>query len=85
MFVVVDVVLALGVGVGSVAGAGEPVVSMCPASTETASVRLRIVTAHICRKVFTFEPPKSLQKVCKQKPDKHDRSERALQGADGLR
>ena len=50
--VAVDVVLALGVGLG--AGAGAPVVSMCPARTETASVRLRIVTAHVCRKVFTL-------------------------------
>jgi hypothetical protein len=35
-------------------GAGAPGLSTCPASTEIASVRLRIVTALICRKVFTF-------------------------------
>ena len=35
------------------AGAGAPVVSMCPASAETASVRLRIVAANVRRKVFT--------------------------------
>ena len=37
-----------------VAGAGAPGLSTCPAGTETASVRLRIVTAHICRKDFTL-------------------------------
>jgi hypothetical protein len=57
--VVVDVVLALGVGLG---GAGAPVVSMCPANTETASARLRIAATHIWRKVFIFFAPK---RVCK--------------------
>jgi hypothetical protein len=35
-------------------GAGAPGVSTCPASTLTASVRLRMVTALIRRKVFTL-------------------------------
>ena len=50
MLVVVVLVLVSGVG----AGAGAPGVSMCPASTDIASVRLRIDAAHICRKVFTL-------------------------------
>ena len=50
---VVDVALVLDVPVGAgTAGAGDGV-SICPANTETASVRLRIVAAHI-RKDFTF-------------------------------
>ena len=44
------VVVELVAGVGAAA----PVVSMCPANAETASVRLRIVAAHIRRKVFTL-------------------------------
>ena len=44
--------LALGAGVGSGAGAGAPVVSMCPADAEIASVRLRMIAAHVFRKVF---------------------------------
>ena len=40
--------------VGGGAGAGAPIVSICPAITETASVRLRTVTALSWRKVFTF-------------------------------
>lgn len=36
------------------AGAGAPGVSMCPASAEIASVKLRIDAAHIRRKVFTL-------------------------------
>lgn len=36
------------------AGAAAPVVSMCPAITETASVKLRIVAAQSWRKVFTL-------------------------------
>jgi hypothetical protein len=36
------------------AGAGAPGVSMYPARAETASIRLRIDAAHICRKVFTL-------------------------------
>ena len=47
---VVCVVEVVGGGVG----AGAPVVSVCPAITETASVRLRTVAALIWRKVFTF-------------------------------
>jgi len=58
--VAVDVVLALGVGLG--AGAGAPVVSICPASTETASARLRVMAAHVWRKVFIFFAP---ERVCK--------------------
>ena len=58
--VAVDVVLALGVGLG--AGAGAPVVSICPASTETASARLRVIAAHVWRKVFIFFAPR---RVCK--------------------
>jgi hypothetical protein len=54
---VVDVVLALGGG-----GAGAPVVSICPANTETASVRLRTAATHVWRKVFIFVAPK---RVCK--------------------
>jgi hypothetical protein len=49
---VLFVVLVPVDGVG--AGAGAPGVSMCPANTEPASVRLRIVTAHICRRCFTL-------------------------------
>ena len=49
VFCVVELV---GVGVG--AGAGAPIVSICPAITETASVRLRTVMALSWRKVFTF-------------------------------
>jgi hypothetical protein len=40
--------------VGGGGGATTPVVSTCPAITETASVRLRTVRAVIWRKVFTF-------------------------------
>ena len=46
--VILDVVLT---------GAGAPGVSICPASTEPARVRLRIVAAQNWRKVFTWEPP----------------------------
>ena len=45
------------VGVVEVAGVGvstAPGVSICPADIETASVRLRMVTALIRRKVFTL-------------------------------
>src|SRR5690349_19204424 len=58
---VVAVVLALGVGSG--AGAGAPVVSMCPANTETASARLRIVAAHVRSKGFIFVAPEKLAKT----------------------
>ena len=54
----VVVVLALGVGLG----AGAPVVSICPASTETASARLSVMVAHVWRKVFIFFAP---ERVCK--------------------
>lgn len=47
---VLELVLVLDIGLG--AGAGAPVVSICPANAGTASVRLRIVTALIRRKVF---------------------------------
>lgn len=66
--------------VGINAGAGAPGLSTCPATTEIATVRLRIVTAHVCRKVFTYEPPRELQKICNFDPDKHDRSGNTLQG-----
>jgi hypothetical protein len=49
---VLVLVLALDVGLGAGSGAGAPVVSMCPANADTASVRLRIVVTHIWRKVF---------------------------------
>ena len=49
---VVCVVMLVGAGVG--AGAGAPGLSTCPASTDTASIRLRIVTALSWRKVFTL-------------------------------
>lgn len=81
--VVVDVVLVLVGGAG--AGVGAPVVSMCPARAETASVRLRIVATQIRRKGFIFVAPRELQKVCRRKPNKDDRSDKALQGSDGLR
>jgi hypothetical protein len=50
MLVVVVVVLVAFGG-----GAGAPGVSTCPASTVTASVRLRSVAALIKRKVFTLD------------------------------
>ncbi len=65
---VVTVVLMLGAGAGGAVaasggvGVGAAGVSMCPASTEPASVRLRIVAAHICRKGFTLE---ASQESCK--------------------
>jgi hypothetical protein len=55
-------VLVLDVGLG--AGAGAPVVSICPANAGTASVRLRIVTALIRRKVFILLLLRELQKIC---------------------
>ena len=71
--------------VGGGAGAGAPGVSVCPAITETASVRLRTVAALIWRKVFTFEPPRELQKFCNFKLDKDDRSGNTLQVLEVLR
>jgi hypothetical protein len=50
LLVVVVLVPVCGVG----AGAGAPGVSICPASTETASVKQRIDAAQIRRKVFTL-------------------------------
>lgn|SRR5215213_878070 len=44
------------------AGAGAPGVSMCPANTEMASARLRIVAALIWRRVFTLVPPREMKK-----------------------
>jgi hypothetical protein len=46
--------VATGIGTGAGTGAGAPGVSMWPASTETASVKLSIVAAAIWRKVFMF-------------------------------
>lgn len=46
---VVEVAVGVGVGVGTAPG-----VSMCPANTDTASVRLRMVAALIRRNVFTL-------------------------------
>jgi hypothetical protein len=59
MVVAADVVLLLGGG----AGADTPVVSMCPASAETASVSLRIVATHIRRKGFNFVAPPRVAKT----------------------
>jgi len=43
-----------------------PGLSISPADTDTASVRLRIVTAHIWRKVLILVAPKhEIQKFCK--------------------
>jgi len=42
------------VGAGDGAGAGAPVVSVCPAKTQIESVRLRSVKALIRRKVFNL-------------------------------
>ena len=70
---------------GGGAGAGAPVVSMCPASTGTASVRLRIVATHVWRKVFIFVAPRELQEFCNDKLGKHGQSGNPLQGPDGLR
>src|SRR6185295_17705853 len=49
--------------VGGGAGAGAPIVSICPAITETASVRLRTVTALSWRKGFTFRASWRLAKI----------------------
>lgn len=72
---VVCVVELVGVG----AGAGAPGLSTCPASTEIASVRLRIVAALIWRKVFTLL---CLLENCKDfaisKLDQHDHSGKTL-------
>ena len=42
---------------GAGGGAGAPGVSMCPAKTEPASVRLRIIAALSRRRVFITVPP----------------------------
>ena len=72
--------------VGGGGGATTPGLSVCPAITATARVRLRTVTAVIWRKVFTLM---SLLVSCKNfaifKRDKHDRSDKLLQEPDGLR
>ena len=46
---------------------GLPGLSISPADTDTASVRLRIVAAHIWRKVLIFSvaPEVGIQKFCK--------------------
>jgi hypothetical protein len=49
--------------VGGGGGATTPLTSICPASTQTESIRLRIVAALNRRKVFTFEPPKRVAKI----------------------
>lgn len=41
-------------GVGLVGGDATPGASICPASTDIAKVRLRIVAAQVRRKVFTL-------------------------------
>ena len=54
-------------GVEFVVGGGgctTPGASICPASTDIAIVRLRIVAAHVRRKVFTLVPPRVMQKFC---------------------
>jgi hypothetical protein len=81
--VVVDVVLVLGGGAGS--GAGAPVVSMCPARAETASVRLRIIAPHVWRKGFIFVAPRELQNFCNDELGKHGQSGNTLQAPNGLR
>ena len=63
MFVVTSKVVIDDDSSGGRPGAGAPVVSICPASALTASVRLRAVTALIRRKVFTFRwPPREIKK-----------------------
>lgn len=70
---------------GGGGGATTPLVSICPASTQTESNRLRTVAAVIRRKVFTIEPPKRVAKILQFEPDKDDRSANLLQEPDGLR
>lgn len=55
--IAVVVMLANGVAVSLGGGGGDvaPGHSICPAKTEIARVRLRIVTAHTWRKVFMFD------------------------------
>ena len=72
--------------VGGGAGAGAPIVSICPAITETTSVRLRAVTALSWRKVFTFSCLLETRKnFAVFERDKSDRSGKTLQGPDVLR
>ena len=49
---VVVMLLSDDVVLGGGTGAGAPGESICPAKAETASAKLRIVTAHVWRRVF---------------------------------
>lgn len=71
--------------VGGGGGATTPVVSVCPAITETAIVRLSIATAVNRRKVFTLSASQRFAKILQFRPAKHDLSARTLQGLDVLR
>lgn len=75
------VVVFLGGG----GGATAPLLSICPASTQTENVRLRTMAAVNWRKGFTFEPPKRVAKILQFEPHKHDRSAQLLQEPEGLR
>jgi len=48
---------------GGDGGAATPVVSICPASTETASMRLSSVATQNWRKVFIFVAPSEFAKT----------------------
>jgi hypothetical protein len=86
MIIVVVLVVCAVVVVGGGGGATTPHVSICPAITETASVRPRTVTVLSWRKVFTFSCLLETRKnFAVFERDKHDRSGKTLQGPDVLR
>ena len=64
MIVRISVVVILVVDVVGGGGATTPGESICPAKAETVIAKLRIVAAHVRRRVFIVALPQSCRKIC---------------------
>ena len=62
--VVVMLDVEVDVSLGGGGGDATPGDDIVPPNAETASAMLKIATAHVWRKVFTWVPPKKMQNFC---------------------